>query len=196
MLRTFMEATIAQAAKAVFAEWGYQQATLEEIAQRAGMSKATIYLYFKNKDALFLQVVEELVNAATAASAEEAASPKPPLERLKSIVAGQMAFYEHEREFFRIYLHEKQGLEVVPKDPHKRALQEMYLQRVQTLAGVLQEGMDVGILRPMDPQRLAFFLQEMISTVLVHRILDQTNTSVETDVEQLLGLFLDGARQR
>ena len=33
MLRTFMETTIAQVAKAVFAERGYQQATLEEIAQ-------------------------------------------------------------------------------------------------------------------------------------------------------------------
>ena len=49
MLRTFMETTIARVAKAVFAERGYQQATLEEIAQRAGMSKATIYLYYKNK---------------------------------------------------------------------------------------------------------------------------------------------------
>src|SRR2546428_14053232 len=57
MLRTFMETTIARVAKAVFAERGYQQATLEEIAQRAGMSKATIYLYYKNKDDLFLHVV-------------------------------------------------------------------------------------------------------------------------------------------
>ena len=69
MLRHFMEDTIAQAAKEVFAERGYQRATLEEIAQRAGMSKATIYLYYKNKDDLFLQVVEERVKATTAATA-------------------------------------------------------------------------------------------------------------------------------
>ena len=38
---------------------GFQQATIEEIARRAGMSKATMYLYYKNNDDLFLDVVNE-----------------------------------------------------------------------------------------------------------------------------------------
>src|ERR671923_910644 len=167
VLRTFMEATIARVAKAVFAERGYQQATLEEIAQRAGMSKATIYLSYKNKDDLFLHVVEELVNAAMATTAQEAETSKPPLEKLSAMVRNKMEFYERERDFFCIYLNEKHGLEVAPKDPHKRALREMYLQGVETLTRVLQEGIDAGVLRPIDSHRLAFFLQEMMSTVLV-----------------------------
>jgi TetR/AcrR family transcriptional regulator len=196
ILRSFMETTIAQAAKEVFAERGYQRATLEEIAQRAGMSKATIYLYFRNKDDLFLHVVEELVNTVMAATAQEAATAKPPLEKLYGMVRGKVEFYEREREFFRIYLNEKQGLEVAPRDPHKKALREMYLQDVQTLAGVVQEGIDAGMLRPMDSRRLAFFLREMISNVLEQRILGHIDTSVEGDVELVLSLFLDGARSR
>src|SRR5215813_8771932 len=193
MLRTFMETTIARVAKAVFAERGYQQATLEEIAQRAGMSKATIYLYYKNKDDLFLHVVEDLVETAITETA---------LEKLARMVRGKMAFYEREREFFHIYLNEKHGLdfnekhglEVAPKDPHKRLLQDMYLQGVDRLADVLQEGMDAGVLRPMAARRLAFFLQEMMSTVLGQRIQGKAKTSVEEDAEQLLDLFLHGAQ--
>jgi len=195
MGRHFMETTIAQAAKAVFAEWGYQRATLEEIAQRAGMSKATIYLYYKNKDDLFLQVVEELVRTAMEETAREALSSRPPLEKLASMVRSKITFYEQEREFFNIYLNEKNGLEVAPKDPHKRALREMYLQGIEALAKALQEGMDSGVLRPMDSQRLAFFLQEMMSTVLVHRIQGKAKSSVQEDIEQLLDLFLHGAEQ-
>ena len=202
MLRTFMETTIAQVAKAVFAERGYQQATLEEIAQRAGMSKATIYLYYKNKDNLFLQVVEKLVETAIAETAQAAEAPGAPLDKLARLVRDRMAFYEHEREFFRIYLnekhgldlHEKHALEVAPKDPHKRLLRDMYLQGVDMLASVLQEGMDAGVLRPMEPRRLAFFLQEMMSTVLGQRIQGKAKTSVEEDAEQLLDLFLHGAQ--
>jgi AcrR family transcriptional regulator len=196
MLRQFMETTIAQAAKAVFAERGYQGATLEEIAQRAGMSKATIYIYYKNKDDLFLQVVEELVNMAMAITAEEATTSRPPIEKLYAMVRNKMEFYERERDFFRIYLNERHGLEIAPKDPHKQALREMYLQGVQTLAKVIQEGMDVGVLRPMDSRRLAFFLQEMMSTIQVHRFQGKAKTSVQEDVEQLLELFLNGALQR
>jgi len=196
LLRIFMETTIAQAAQEVFAERGYQQATLEEIAQRAGMAKATIYLYYRNKDDLFLHVVEELVNMATAATAQEATTAKPPLEKLYDVVRAKVEFYERERQFFRIYLSEKQGLEVAPKTPHKKAVREMYLQGVQTLAGVVQEGIDAGVLRPMDSQRLAFFLQEMISNVLEQRILGRLESSMEADVDLMLSLFLDGARQR
>src|SRR4030095_4486107 len=120
MLRTFMETTIARVAKAVFAERGYQRATLEEIAQRAGMAKATIYLYYRNKDDLFLHVVEELVNRVMAATAQEATTPKPPLAKLYSMVRAKVEFYERERAFFRIYLSEKQGQEVAPQTPHKK----------------------------------------------------------------------------
>ena len=195
MLRHFMETTIAQAAKTVFAERGYEHATLEEIAQQAGMSKATIYIYYKNKDDLFLHVVEELINAVITETAQEADSSKPAMEKLHAMVRRKIEFYEREREFFHIYLNEKQGLEVKPKDPHKQALREMYLQGVQALAKVLQEGIDTGALRPMDSRRLAFFLQEMMSTVLVQHILGKAKTSVESDVEQLLDLFLRGAER-
>jgi AcrR family transcriptional regulator len=193
MLRRFMETTIAQAAKTVFAERGYQGATLDEIAHRAGMSKATIYIYYKNKDDLFLQVVEELVHTAITQTAQEAASAKAPLEKLAGIVRGKILFYEREREFFRIYLNEKQGLEVAPKDPHKQALREMYLQGVEATAKVLQEGIEAGVLRPIDSRRLAFYLQEMISTILEQRILGKATSSVDEDVEELLDLFLHGA---
>ena len=93
MLRTFMETTIARVAKAVFAERGYQQATLEEIAQRAGMSKATIYLYFKNKDDLFLHVVEELVETAITETAQAAEVPGTPLEKLARMLSWRLGSF-------------------------------------------------------------------------------------------------------
>jgi hypothetical protein len=70
----------------------------------------------------------------------------------------------------------------------------MYLQGVDMLARVLQEGIDAGVLRPMETRRLAFFLQEMMSTVLGQRIQGKAKTSVEEDAKQLLDLFLYGAQ--
>ena len=64
------------------------------------------------------------------------------------------------------YTDDKATGTVCGKDPHKRLLQDMYLQGVDRLADILQEGMDAGVLRPMEARRLAFFLQEMMSTVL------------------------------
>jgi AcrR family transcriptional regulator len=195
VLRSFMVNSISQVAKEVFAERGYQGATLEDVAQRLGMSKATIYIYYKNKDDLFLHVVENLVASNLEAITQEAQAPKEPIETLSRMVYTMISFYERERDFFRIYLHEKHGLEVAPKDPHKRTLRDMYIQAVDHLASVLQEGMDAGQIRPMGSRRLAFYLHEMMNTVLVQRIQGKAKTSIDEDVSQLLDLFLHGAER-
>ena len=51
------------AALAVFGERGFRQTTLTEVAERAGVSKGTVYLYFSSKDDLFRAVVTQKVVA-------------------------------------------------------------------------------------------------------------------------------------
>ncbi|MBC7228011.1 MAG: TetR/AcrR family transcriptional regulator [Thermoflexales bacterium] len=55
---------ILEAAVAVFAERGYQRATVKEIAARAGVAPGTIYLYFRNKRELLLALAETLIRRA------------------------------------------------------------------------------------------------------------------------------------
>ncbi len=45
----------------MFVERGFAAARLEEVARRAGVTKGTVYLYFKNKEALFKAVVRETI---------------------------------------------------------------------------------------------------------------------------------------
>jgi AcrR family transcriptional regulator len=56
-------AEILDAALAVFAEKGYAATRMDEIAQRAGVTKGTIYLYFESKDAVFRSLVQESIGA-------------------------------------------------------------------------------------------------------------------------------------
>src|SRR5437773_11069374 len=49
---------ILDAANRVFAEKGYHEATMEDIAKRLGVSKGAIYLYFSSKEDLFEAMVK------------------------------------------------------------------------------------------------------------------------------------------
>lgn len=51
---------ILDAAKAVIEEVGYEQATMAQISARVGGSKATLYSYFDSKEALFLELVNQV----------------------------------------------------------------------------------------------------------------------------------------
>jgi AcrR family transcriptional regulator len=53
---------IVEAAREVFAERGFAAAKLEEVARRAGVSKAALYLYFSTKEELFRAVAQSLAS--------------------------------------------------------------------------------------------------------------------------------------
>ena len=52
---------ITEAAFAAFAEKGFTATKVEEVAQRAGVSKGLLYLYFKTKEELFKAVIRNVV---------------------------------------------------------------------------------------------------------------------------------------
>jgi len=73
---------ILDAAEAIFAQNGFYNARVSEIARSAGVADGTIYLYFKSKDDLLISLFEsrmERVNAEQSQAAEGAASPTDKL---------------------------------------------------------------------------------------------------------------------
>ena len=79
-------ALILDAAARVFAEQGYERATMADIARAAGFSKASAYHYFPAKEAvlhaLLQRSLQELIDAVTAADPGAAAAPAVRLAAL------------------------------------------------------------------------------------------------------------------
>ena len=62
---------ILEAGKAVFIEYGYVSASVDEIVRRAGGSKRTVYKYFGNKEALFAAIVDSMTEQIIAPLEQE-----------------------------------------------------------------------------------------------------------------------------
>jgi AcrR family transcriptional regulator len=60
-----VKARILYAAEQTFLEQGFQSASIDAIAQRAPASKPTIYAHFPGKEALFVAVVDRIINGLT-----------------------------------------------------------------------------------------------------------------------------------
>ena len=69
---------ILDAALAVFAERGFEAARLEDVAARAGVAKGTLYLYFRDKEALFEELVRGAVSPIMEAVSRAASAPDVP----------------------------------------------------------------------------------------------------------------------
>jgi len=86
---------ILDAALAEFTDRGFEAARMEDIAKRAGLSKAAIYLYFPSKMALLEALIEAkvapLARQAQTLSAAGAADPLTALRMLATVAAARMA---------------------------------------------------------------------------------------------------------
>lgn len=87
-------AEILEAALHLFTERGFKATRLEDVASRAGLSKASIYLYFKDKESLLAALVRATVGSNISLAGEMAAHHQGPvgplLAQLLRLMAGRM----------------------------------------------------------------------------------------------------------
>lgn len=97
-------------ARAVFMREGYEGASVDEIARDAGVSKATLYSYFQDKQALFLAVLEGECNVQKKASMEVACQSQDIETALHLMASSMMSFLlsEDGLAIFRICVAEAQ----------------------------------------------------------------------------------------
>lgn len=97
---------IVAAAMQLFAEQGFEQTTMAQLAHKAGIGKATIYGYFKTKDDIFIAFCEEEIEYAFSALDAKLDANAPLEELLVAQMMSQLAYVTRNREFGRIFSRE------------------------------------------------------------------------------------------
>lgn len=181
----------------VIARKGMAAATMQEIADEAGVAKGTLYLYFRDRDELvettFEGAITQLMDEVDAVIERE----MPFEEKLRGIMAAQLAFFGANREFFRLYLSLR-----MPEGPSSRQRRQKqtchprYRDRVLRFAEVLRKAMDAGEITEVDPYRLALFIIEGSTAIILERLSEENPPADAADVDLIANLILNGVRKR
>lgn len=173
-----------RAAQSVFAEKGYEQATLDEIAERAEFGKGTLYNYFEDgKEGLLFAIFDEVYDdldemirstfdgADTADYSFRAA--------FHELVVRSFAYYEEREDLFLILIREAHRL-CFSTDVEKAAyFQEQQQRMIDALKPAVETAVDEGRIAPLPPQSVAHMLLEVVHDLIEHRCL--TERSNEND---------------
>jgi AcrR family transcriptional regulator len=150
---------IIKAALEVFGECGLANARLQDIAERAGVSKGTIYLYFPNKEELFREMIRQTAVAAIE-RAEQANVPGTPTNQLLAFMRGYWAFVRSPL-FLTIYRLVLGELHQFP-DLARFYAHEVVARGQKLMAGIISRGIDAGEFREIDPMVAARMLVAII----------------------------------
>ncbi|MEU0527781.1 TetR/AcrR family transcriptional regulator [Streptomyces niveus] len=181
-----------EAAVTLIAEQGFSATTVDEIAERAGVAKGTVYYNFKSKTELFEELLRHGVGLLTAslrtAADETAERDGTSVEALDAMIRAGLAFIDRYPAFTQLYVAELWRT--------NRAWQSTLLvvrqQAVAVVEKVLQEGIDGGELsREIDVPLTAAALVGMVLVAALDWQAFQPERSID-DVHSALSLLLHG----
>jgi len=162
------------AAEKVFGARGYASSTMEAVAAEAGISKGSIYNYFKNKEDLFRQVFTQAVAASEDQTVRLLAEPLTAAEKLGRVLDDWFARLGYYKRIGRLLLEFWVAAARESQDGELAGwFQEMYARWRGIMEAIIAQGIEAGEFRDdLDPPAAAALILAMIDGVTVQTILD------------------------
>lgn len=173
------------AAEAVFAEHGYEAASVAEITRRAGVAQGTFYVHFADKHAAFLELVQHVNRSVREAGARaiEGVEGRAAQER-----AGLAAYFRHVAEDPALHNIIRQAEFVAPE-----AYQEHYRRIAEPYTAGLRRAIENGeIAGDVDPELLAYVLMGIGEFMGMKLVLWEHRLPGDEAFEQLITFVLRG----
>jgi AcrR family transcriptional regulator len=138
---------ILTAARKTFAEYGYSGTHVDEIAQRAGVNKASLYYQIGDKDTLYANVIHQVLGNIAQGIAQAVARADSPEEKLKAYILFIADAVDKNPEIPPIMMREvASGGANLP-----RVVVEDIASVLTILTGILEEGRKKGIFTEVVP---------------------------------------------
>ncbi len=196
-------AEIEQAARKVFLSRGFQAATIQEIAEEAGIAKGTVYLYYRSKDDLYtalllpsMEFLNEKLNALLGeVEREKFESGEALFEAIGDMLLGLQA---RDPEMVLIY----QGFQVgtfitsVSKETRER-LNGFARQNFQAFRAIFAKGIELGLLRDLDVHKAVDAIWGLylgVAQVEWHKLHETGKDYFRETLRYALAMVYDGIR--
>lgn len=176
--------TILQIATILFLEKGYPLISMDDVAQRADVTKATIYYHYKTKDDLFTDAVVKLMERITGGIQKVFATDVPLKEQLFTLARAHLLATEG----MDVNLFMKEARHSLSEE-HEKLLKSAEDQMYRELEKGIQKAMDEGHI----PHSNAYLSSLMfMSMLLIGKSHEKSFGTLDDLVTQTINFFWDG----
>ena len=183
---------IFEGAVAVLTKYGLDGATMDRVAEAAGIAKGSLYKYFRTKKELLQFVhnrVVEPVQEALRHLVEEEQCPAP--EKLTRITRRWREHLMDNRPLFEFLINDRTAkATLLDSEMTARAL------AVQQVAAIIEQGIKEGTFRPVDPLLVGDMFVAAAIGMVEHEFRSGQVRAVDEAVESLIDVFINGLAVR
>lgn len=182
------EDAILREAVHVFARDGFRGADVQEIADRAGVGKGTVYRYFGDKQALFWATVYWVLDKLDGQLGQAAAGEQMALEKLRATCHAYGDFFEQNPEYLEIFVLDRAEFRGKAPESHLERHEEM----IRNFSSIIEEGIERNEIRPLNPRQTVLALGSTLYGSAVHAAYAKFDRPVSELVATATEIFLRG----
>ncbi len=188
MKKTVPKSTILKTALSLFSSKGYAETKMSAIARNAGMSVGALYLRFKSKEELCLELINDQTKNFRELIDSLVTSKKDPLQIIRAYITLNLEFAFKKQQLLSIFVSEY-------KLPFIQPLKRNFFNSQQKiLRKVLKRGIKEKLFRPMDTKETALMLFASLRGTVMMKLVFGVG-DVNTMSNSLFKLVLNGIRR-
>jgi len=180
---------ILRAGVKVFAEKGYFNAKVADVARAAGIADGTVYLYFKSKNEILHSIFDQAMERFISEGRRELAKIGSPVDRLKKVAELHLKRLGDDRDLAIVFQVELRGSTKFMEEFSAAGFHE-YLEVIRK---TIEEGQKEGIFRnDIKPIVCAKVLYGALDEMVTNWILSKRSYPLEPMAREVLMIFLKG----
>ena len=180
VITEFRTGELLAAARAVFAEKGFDGATIEDVAAAAGVAKGTVYLYYRSKQELYSAVFREGMRALHQVTTERVQAAADLAAKIRAFVTTKLEYFDEHRDFFRLY-YEAFGSAQAVGPGLQAEFDALYREQVRLLEGAIRAAARRGECHKLRPDAAAFAIFDLTRGLLRQRTLGWSTATLQAD---------------
>jgi TetR/AcrR family fatty acid metabolism transcriptional regulator len=180
---------ILRAAIDTFAERGYFNAQVADVARAAGVAAGTVYLYFKSKDDLLISIFERSMRDGLSRGRESVANLEDPPERLRRLARGHLARLGNDRNLAVVFQVElRQSTKFM-----ERFSATQLREYLGIIRDVVADGQSRGTFRTgVNPTLAAKLFFGALDEMATNWILSRRRYALASEADAIVDLFVGG----
>jgi len=176
---------IIKAAAKLFSQKSYHDVTMDDIAEKVGVAKGTIYLYFDSKEKLYLEIMEDTYEEIESILEKETAKSDPAPVKLKKVLGLIFKFYLQNLDVLRILSRDETHL----IREHYEFTEHWRLRRIRLYQKILEKGITEGSFRPSNTELTSLIIFGLVRSVMFYY---KTEKSAESIAEEVFSMISGG----
>ena len=194
--RAANEQSIKKAALKLFSEKGFYSTSTRELTEAAGVSKGTLYWYWKSKEEVAFSLVSDMLGDFLELIERARDEKGPVIERMERMVAAVAELYYKETDYLRLLWKFRADRHYIFSPDYTEKVTSYYVRIRKGLESLVEQGMKSGEFRKVDSKQMAFIILGVTEGLEVEWLENEAEFSLREALEVTMGMLSTSLRKK